>query len=305
MTDGNAEFQDFSPGYYMTWGCSTLSRPQTTGSWPTSPSSGTQPRLHKHYMVPLRPRVPLQRRRGRNHRPRLQPLHDPSDYHLPVRIGTDAALGLGMCRVIVEEGSCNKRFIQEQTDLPLLVRKDNDRFLRGNESTRGPRGPVLLVGHQVQACGPGAARHLDSGDLEPALEGTGRCACWTAPRSRSNPVFERLKRRLKDYDAGHRQQDLRGAPGPDPHSPARSRVKKTKIFSGWNSGKYYHGDLMERSMALLLALTGNWGRQGTGTRSWAISGLTAELPPQAKGRPGQDAARLYSSNCWPCAAAFR
>jgi anaerobic selenocysteine-containing dehydrogenase len=38
---------------------------------------------------------------------------------------------------------------------------------------------------------------------------------------------------------------------------------------GWNSGKYYHGDLMERAMSLLLGLTGNWGKHGTGLRSWA------------------------------------
>ena len=38
---------------------------------------------------------------------------------------------------------------------------------------------------------------------------------------------------------------------------------------GWNSGKYYHGDLMERAMMLILGLTGNWGKHGTGARSWA------------------------------------
>ncbi len=39
---------------------------------------------------------------------------------------------------------------------------------------------------------------------------------------------------------------------------------------GWNSGKYYHGDLMERAMMLILGLTGNWGKHGTGARSWAV-----------------------------------
>src|ERR1019366_4862605 len=37
--------------------------------------------------------------------------------------------------------------------------------------------------------------------------------------------------------------------------------------------KYYHGDLMERSMCLLLALTGNWGKPGTGITGLALAGL--------------------------------
>ena len=64
-------------------------------------------------------------------------------------------------------------------------------------------------------------------------------------------------------------------------------TKRTKIFIGWNSGKYYHGDLMERAMALLLGLTGNWGKQGTGTRSWAISASTgspSSRPRDARAR---------------------
>ena len=68
-------------------------------------------------------------------------------------------------------------------------------------------------------------------------------------------------------------------------------TKKTKIFMGWNSGKCYHGDLMERSAALLLGLTGNWGKKGTGTRSWAIAGFDGMSFMSAKGRLGQDAAR--------------
>jgi anaerobic selenocysteine-containing dehydrogenase len=32
----------------------------------------------------------------------------------------------------------------------------------------------------------------------------------------------------------------------------------------------FHGDLVERAMALLLALTGNWGKEGTGMRSWGV-----------------------------------
>jgi anaerobic selenocysteine-containing dehydrogenase len=48
----------------------------------------------------------------------------------------------------------------------------------------------------------------------------------------------------------------------------RAARSKTNIMLGWNSCKYYHGDLIERTMCLLLGVTGNWGKFGTGIRSW-------------------------------------
>jgi anaerobic selenocysteine-containing dehydrogenase len=50
---------------------------------------------------------------------------------------------------------------------------------------------------------------------------------------------------------------------------------------------------MERAMALLLGLTGNWGKKGTGTRSWAFLGLDGQAFMPRKGRAGQDAAREF------------
>ena len=44
-------------------------------------------------------------------------------------------------------------------------------------------------------------------------------------------------------------------------------------------------------MALLLGLTGNWGKRGTGTRSWAIMGYDGEAFMGAKEGPGQEAAQ--------------
>ena len=46
-------------------------------------------------------------------------------------------------------------------------------------------------------------------------------------------------------------------------------------------------------MALLLGLTGNWGKKGTGTRSWAIFGMDGESMMPAKSGPGQEAAQEH------------
>ena len=63
-------------------------------------------------------------------------------------------------------------------------------------------------------------------------------------------------------------------------------TKKTNIMLGWNSCKYYHGDLMERSMMLVLALTGNWGKKGTGARSWAVGMFDGQFFAPGKPVPG-------------------
>ena len=66
----------------------------------------------------------------------------------------------------------------------------------------------------------------------------------------------------------------------------KAAAKLTRTLMGWNSGKYYHGDLMERSMMLLLALTGNWGRKGSGARSWAVGMFDGMFLIAAKAGPG-------------------
>jgi anaerobic selenocysteine-containing dehydrogenase len=56
---------------------------------------------------------------------------------VPVNVGSDAAMGLALANVILAEGLFDADFIREQTDLPLLVRKDDRRFLRRISGTSG------------------------------------------------------------------------------------------------------------------------------------------------------------------------
>jgi molybdopterin-containing oxidoreductase family molybdopterin binding subunit len=53
-----------------------------------------------------------------------------ADVWLPVRPGSDAALGLSMINVIISEKLYNKPFVLEHTTLPFLVRSDDGMFLR-------------------------------------------------------------------------------------------------------------------------------------------------------------------------------
>ena len=48
------------------------------------------------------------------------------------------------------------------------------------------------------------------------------------------------------------------------------------IFASWGACKHYHSDLFQRAMILLMALTGNQGKPGSGVRIaawWGMDGL--------------------------------
>jgi anaerobic selenocysteine-containing dehydrogenase len=134
---------------------------------------------------------------------------------------------------------------------------------------------------------------LALGGVDPALEGRFPVMLKDFSTVEVEPVFERLKRHLEDYTPEKAAAVCELHPDNIRRLARKVATRKTKIFIGWHSGKYYHGDLMERAMALLLGLTGNWGKKGTGTRSWAISGMDGEILIPAKEAPGQEAAQRH------------
>jgi DMSO reductase family type II enzyme molybdopterin subunit len=297
-TDGNSEFQDFSPGFYITWGkfnpVSSMDDwflAELTLIWHANP---VYTNIHWYHYV-------AESRYNGGEVVTVAPDYSPSaihaDYHVPVRIGTDAALALSMCNVIVDAGLYNKRFVQEQTDLSLLIRKDTLQFLRGSDVMEGERGDQFYwIDERSQVLTPAPRGTLAMADVQPALEGTYTVTLKDGSTVEVTPAFERLKEKLRDYDPEEAAKLCEIHPDAIRSLARKVATRKTKIFIGWNSGKYYHGDLHERAMALLLGLTGNWGKKGTGTRSWAISGLDGVSFARGKGRMGQDAAREWVTN---------
>jgi anaerobic selenocysteine-containing dehydrogenase len=65
-------------------------------------------------------------------------------------------------------------------------------------------------------------------------------------------------------------------------------TKKTHIYEGLSTGKHYHGDLMGRAMYLLLALTGNWGKKGTGPTYWNSGPSTGVHLTEPRKRSGME-----------------
>jgi DMSO reductase family type II enzyme molybdopterin subunit len=292
-TDGNAEFQDFSPGWHLTWGLFNPTASMDdwfladlTLIWHANPVY-TNIQWY-HYVA--------ESRYNGGEVVTIAPDYSPSaihaDHHLPVRIGTDAALALAMCKVILDAGLYQERFVREQTDLPLLVRKDTGRFLRGCEVREGDREDQFFWWDRLTGTLAPAPRHtLATMGTDPALEGSFEVTLADGSSVAVEPVLARLRRHLEDYTPERAGEICQIHPENIRKLARKVATRKTKIFIGWNSGKYYHGDLMERAMALLLGLTGNWGKKGTGTRSWAFMGMDGTTFLTRKEGPGQEEAQ--------------
>ncbi len=225
--------------------------------------------------------------------PDLSPSAVHADMHLPIRPGTDAALGLGLCRVIIDEGLVDEGFVASQTDLGFLVRTDTGRYLRGDDLVLDGRAEQFFTWGGSGPAPVDPARLPDPAGADadrPPLEGRWSVGLVDGTEVEVTTVFSLLRERLAGYDAEavaatcHLEADAI-------RSLARMIAGgRTKLQNGLGSCKHHHGDLMERAMDLVLALTGNWGKPGTGLDTYIIALLEGEVLGLLKGVAGIEAA---------------
>ena len=289
--DLHASFNDFSIGLHETFG-------------KFNPVSSADDWFHSElilvwHMNPAFTRIPLYhfmleaRYRGADVvsiSPDLNASHMHADLHVPVNTGSDAALGLAMVQVILEEEIADWTFIREQTDLGFLVRTDTRRYLRQTDvegDGEGVREDQMY--HWDPASGLTQAHR---GDLllrgrEIALDGTHPVTLHDGTEVTVEPVLAMLQRQLDAQYTPESTQEITGVHPDVVRMLARkAAAKRTNIMLGWNSCKYYHGDLIERAMCLLLGVTGNWGKHGTGIRSWTAGMFDGQGLVMAKRAPG-------------------
>ena len=292
-TDVNAVINDFSTGIYMTYG-------------KFDPASSIDDIFHAQFIMythmnPVYTQIPAfhytteARYNGAEVvlvAPDCSPSHIHADYYVPVKPGTDAALGLAMAQVIVEEGLYEAPFVKEQTDLPLLVRLDSHRFLRQADLEEGGRDDQFYFWDTTTArITEAPLTTLALGDSDPALEGSYPARLKDGRRVEVVPVFELLKERLQDYTPEKAQPMCDVNPEMVRMLARKIASKRGTIFCGGTSFKYYHADLMVRSYLLVLALTGNWGRKGTGPGEWSVAGFDGPFIFSGKQKPGLEETR--------------
>ncbi len=274
MLDGFGGTGDLAMGAVQTWGTSFVDgssddwcRAETLILWHSNPIATRIPDAHFITEARYRGTTVVT----------ISPDYSPSALHascwINPRPGTDAALALGVARMLLERGAVDEAYVREQTDLPFLVRDDNGRFLRQSDLAEGGHDDVFYVadlrsGAVVEAPGT-LGRWSDSlalGDLLPALSGSFQAQTKSGAVS-ARPVMERLRERLATYTLEHVAHVTGvGARTQERLADLFTKSQRTLIYASWGSCKSYHSDLLQRAMILLSALRGQHGHAGSGVR---------------------------------------
>ncbi len=196
----------------------------------------------------------------------ITPEYSPSciqvDEWIPVRPGSDAAFGLAVAQVIVEEGLYDEAFVKEQTDLPLLVGEDG-KYLAEADVVADGRDWVFYLWDAATGLTTAPHRVLVLGGLDPVLDGEWEVGTLAGPK-RVRTVFRMLREHL---DASYRPEQAAEVCGTNPETIrrfAREFAAAEGVVNAvtYNPGRFYHGNLMERAMLYNWALCGHLGRKG-------------------------------------------
>jgi DMSO reductase family type II enzyme molybdopterin subunit len=207
-----------------------------------------------------------------------------ADLWVPVNVGTDAALGLALSNVIVSEGLHDEAFIKEQTDLPLLVRKDTRQFLRQADLEEGGNQDTFYLFDRASGeIQEAPYRSLNLGGMDPVLDGEYRVQTLSGEVA-VTPVFALLRKRLAEYTP----EAAGKITGTDPGLIRElgrmiGQARAVTVPTQSNFSKFYHGVEMERVQFLVLALCGQFGKKGSGISAFPWLFLASEALSVASG----------------------
>ncbi|MBN8733048.1 MAG: molybdopterin-dependent oxidoreductase [Acidobacteria bacterium] len=217
---------------------------------------------------------------------------------LIVRPGTTPALALGLSNVILREKLYDAQYVNEWTDLPVLVRMDTLKYLRAQEVFGGKvaelKNTTVLKTGEVE---PPPIRHtqqfvtepmrMEWGDYvwwdrtanvpkpltrdmvgknsnvqNPLLDGSIEVTLANGKKVRCRPAFDLVREYAAHFDP-KTTQEITWAPASAVESLARELAKSpgTTLFAvGMGPNQFFNSDNKDRDTILLAALTGNVGK---------------------------------------------
>lgn len=230
--------------------------------------------------------------------PEYNPPASKSDYWIPVRPGlSDTALMLAVVKGLIDRNLIDVPFVKQFTDFPLLVRLDNLKRLRAEEvfpnytSSIDPAGPSFTI-HGMTAAhakangdrvifdsATNSMKALNREDVgarmvakkfDPALDYRARVKLVNGTEVEVATVFSIYREHLKDYDLDS-AAEMTGAPKNliEQLITDFGTIKPAAIHIGEGVNHYFHATLHNRACYLILMLTGNIGKYGTGVSTWA------------------------------------
>jgi DMSO reductase family type II enzyme molybdopterin subunit len=225
-----------------------------------------------------------------------------ADLWVPVKLGGDGHLALAILHEIVERKLYDPKFLQEYTDLALLVRADNKKLLRLEDvdtaaldkdlvelfgAAHDKHEEVFLAWDKKKKRAvpmPGSEgssadtlRLEDTGwSLAPALEGRYRVKLKDGTFVEVTPGFELFRAELRAFAAKKVQAITNVHPDVVLQLARDLALSKVAVLTlGFAVGKHFNGMLSQRAIAALAAMTGKLGpRGGINTENeWNITGL--------------------------------
>ncbi|MHC4610903.1 MAG: molybdopterin-dependent oxidoreductase, partial [Planctomycetota bacterium] len=224
-----------------------------------------------------------------------------ADYWMPIRPQTDAALWLGITRLMIDNRWYDEKFVKQFTDFPLLVRTDTLKRLRADEIIPGYKSDLSKDGPSFKVQGLTEEQQAVLGDrvvwdattnkavaltrddvgerlgakgIDHALEGTWQVMLVDGSEVEVKTLWSMYQIHLRDYDLDSVAQIT--------HSPkemierlARDIWETTQnggpvaVHQGEGINHWFHATEANRAAYLPMMLTGNLGKKGTGVLAWA------------------------------------
>ncbi|GMR09298.1 MAG: molybdopterin-dependent oxidoreductase [Anaerolineae bacterium] len=160
--------------YLLSWGWNVTNAGGNKLCWLTWPQQLVQAKERGMKMVSIDPRL-----RSAAHF---------ADEWLPIRPGTDLAMALGLCNLLIERGTVDRSYLRRFTNAPFLVQEDG-RFLRAEPEGEDEQGKALVWDEALGRTVP-----YDTEAISPALEGT-----FTVRGVKVKPAFEVFKEHVAEY----------------------------------------------------------------------------------------------------------
>jgi nitrate reductase alpha subunit len=264
--------------------------------------------------------------------PEYSPPATKADYWIPVRPATDAALFLGITRLLIDRQQYDADFVRRFTDLPLLIRTDTGRRLRAAEVFPGYTPGLAMDGPSFAIQGLRPEQYERLGDfvvwdeqtreprpitrdmvgarmeqagIRPALDWTGTIRLADGTQVEASTAWSAYRIHLRDYDLDS-VVEMTGSPRDLIVRLADdiARIKPAAAHIGEGINHWFHATLANRAIYLPFMLTGNIGRPGAGVYTWAgnyKSALFQGHPESGPGFKGWIAEDPFAPNLDPAA----
>lgn len=232
-----------------------------------------------------------------------------ADLWVPVKPGYDGHLALSILNVICKKKLFNEKFLQEFTDLPLLVREDTLEFVHWHEvDSKDVQFDQVAIEHLLKKVGkretkdheiflarnknnslftamPGSEGSpvetlslQDKGwNINPELTGSWTLKLKDGKRVKVTTVFQVFQAEIEKYDPS-KMQKLTGVHPDMVEQLAQDMIlpKNTLVTLGFSLGKHFNGMLIQRAISALVAFSGRLGKRGglNTENEWNITGLS-------------------------------